>query len=75
MNKEAIKAFIAWLENATEIEINQRIDEIYQLERSGRLSSSGMADLKLARRLIDEELIARLELSQSSAITGGEQAG
>jgi|GEM_PF-1431360 len=64
MNKETIKAFIAWLESATAEEIHRRIEEIRFLEASARLTKDGQADLALARRLIDEELIARLDLSR-----------
>lgn len=71
MNKETIKAFIAWLETATEDEINRRVEEIRSLEKSAQLSEEGMADLRLARRLINEELIARLDLSRGSALRDG----
>ena len=73
MNKETIKAFIAWLEAASEDEISQRIEEIRSLEKSAQLSAEGRADLRQVRRLIDEELIARLDLSQTqgSASRGG----
>ena len=66
MNKETIKAFIAWLESASIEEINQRIKDIRSLEETGHLSHDGRADLRLARRLIDEELIARLDLSRDA---------
>ena len=71
MNKETIKAFIAWLETAAEEEINQRVEDIRSLEKSAQLSSEGMGDLRLARRLISEELIARLDLSRGSVSCDG----
>ena len=71
MNKETIKAFIAWLESASVEEINQRIEEIRVLEQAGQLSRDGRADLRLARRLIDEELIARLDLSRDAVRRDG----
>jgi len=70
MDKEAIKAFIDWLEIADIGAIHARIEEIRKLEESGRLSDSGLADLRLARRLIDEELISRLDLAQVKARHG-----
>ena len=66
MDKATIKAFIAWLEQATDEEIEARIEEIHRLEQSGNLGADGKADLRLARRLIDEELIARLDLSRAA---------
>lgn len=71
MNKETIKAFIAWLETATDDEISRRVEEIHSLEKSAQLSRDGKRDLRLARRLINEELIARLDLSRGSAPHGG----
>jgi hypothetical protein len=63
MDKETIKAFIAWLESATEEEILQRREEARNAQVS---TSEGKADVRLALRLIDEELIARLDLKRLS---------
>lgn len=61
MDKDTIKAFIAWLETATEEEILQR----RELAQKAQVSTyEGKADIRLALRLIDEELIARLDLKQ-----------
>jgi hypothetical protein len=65
MDKETIKAFIAWLEEASLGEIQRRVEEIKAVEASRNLSTEGLADLRLARRLIDEELIARLDFSRA----------
>lgn len=59
MDKETIKAFIAWLETAAEEEILQRREQALKVQVSTR---EGKADVRLALRLIDEELIARLDL-------------
>jgi pyridoxine/pyridoxamine 5'-phosphate oxidase len=61
MDKDAIKAFIAWLETATEEEILQRREQALKAQVS---THEGKADVRLALRLIDEELIARLDLKQ-----------
>lgn len=63
MDKETIKAFIAWLESATEEEILQRREEARKAQVS---TNEGKADVRLALRLIDEELIARLDLKRLS---------
>jgi hypothetical protein len=60
MNKETIKAFILWLENASEDEIKAHRD--YILAREALITTrEGKSDVRLALRLIDEELLARLE--------------
>ena len=61
MDKDTIKAFITWLETATEEEILQRREQALKAQLSTR---EGKADVRLALRLIDEELIARLDLKQ-----------
>jgi len=61
MDKEAIKAFIAWLETASEEEILKRRDQALSARVSTR---EGKSDVRLALRLIDEELIARLDLKR-----------
>ncbi|WP_017926593.1 MULTISPECIES: hypothetical protein [unclassified Thioalkalivibrio] len=63
MDKETIKAFIAWLEAATEQEILDRRQQALNAQVSTR---EGRADINLALRLIDEELLARLDLKSQS---------
>ena len=63
MDKDTIKAFIAWLETATEEEILQRREQALKAQVS---THEGKADVRLALRLIDEELIARLDLKRLS---------
>ncbi|MDO9106426.1 MAG: hypothetical protein Q7U57_15865 [Methylovulum sp.] len=63
MNKLTIKAFIAWLDTATTEQIASKKDEIFRAYECVS-SREGKADLRLCLRLIDEELIARLELSR-----------
>ncbi|MDP2762205.1 MAG: hypothetical protein Q8O64_17700 [Sideroxyarcus sp.] len=62
MNKETIKAFILWLENSSDSEIEARRQLILSKVKS--VSRDGMADVRLALRLIDEEVLARIELSR-----------
>ena len=63
MDKETIKAFIAWLESASIEEIEKRRDLF--IETSKKVStSSGRSDIKFGLKLIDEELVARLELAK-----------
>jgi len=67
MNKEAIKAFIAWLETASEAEIEARRQRCLTVLTQERVSTAqGKADVALALRLIDEECLARLELGQGA---------
>ncbi|MEJ2405360.1 MAG: hypothetical protein P8171_13875 [Candidatus Thiodiazotropha sp.] len=61
MDKDTIKAFISWLETAMEEEILQRREQALKAQVS---TQEGKADVRLALRLIDEELIARLDLKQ-----------
>ncbi|MDX1252188.1 MAG: hypothetical protein IDH49_08095 [Gammaproteobacteria bacterium] len=61
MEKETIKNFIHWLESATEEEIMSRIEEVRAAHK--KISSrEARADLNLALRLIDEELLTRMDL-------------
>ena len=61
MNREVIQAFIAFLESASEAEIQQaRQDALEQVS-----STEGRADVGLCLRLIDEEILARLELARN----------
>ncbi|PIV15737.1 MAG: hypothetical protein COZ20_02075 [Gallionellales bacterium CG_4_10_14_3_um_filter_54_96] len=64
MNKATIKAFILWLENATDEEIEAHRQLI--LSKIKSVSRDGMADVRLALRLIDEEVLARVELRRAS---------
>lgn len=55
-----IKAFLHWLEEANEAMLNQRRDGIQAAIK--RVSPpEGRADVRLALRLLDEEVLARLE--------------
>ena len=60
MNKETIKKFIEWLENSSDDEIEAHRQFI--LGKMKSISSEGRADVKLSLRLIDEEVLARIEL-------------
>ncbi|KXS30379.1 MAG: hypothetical protein AWT59_3496 [Candidatus Gallionella acididurans] len=62
MNKETIKAFILWLENSSDSEIEARRQLI--LSKTKSVSRDGMSDVRLALRLIDEEVLARIELGK-----------
>ena len=62
MNKETIKAFILWLENSSDSEIEARRQLI--LSKTKSVSRDGMSDVRLALRLIDEEVLARIELGR-----------
>lgn len=67
MNKETIRRFISWLDQATDEEIQARKRVVIQaLEKIS--SREGKSDIRLVLRLIDEEVIARLEVgSQKSS--------
>ncbi|MGZ8256918.1 MAG: hypothetical protein ACXWTX_04010 [Gallionella sp.] len=62
MNKETIKAFILWLESSSDDEIEARRQLV--LSKMKQVSRDGMADVRLALRLIDEEVLARIELGR-----------
>lgn len=62
MNKETIKNFIEWLEHSRDEEIESHRQHI--LEKKKSVSRDGMADVRLALRLIDEEVLARIELER-----------
>ncbi len=69
MNKHTIKSFIAWLDTATEAQISAKREEVSKT--FAQVSSrEGTADLRLCLRLIDEEIIARLELSRLDSRPG-----
>lgn len=65
MDKDVVKGFFNWLESATDSELDvqrEKIDAAYR-----RISTrEGKADLNLARRLLDEEILARLSLKTRS---------
>jgi len=63
MNKETIKAFIAWLETASDEEISVRRTLIVNQPVN---TQEGKADIKLALPLLDEEMLARLERGRVS---------
>ncbi|HID81755.1 MAG TPA: hypothetical protein EYP51_05200 [Thiotrichales bacterium] len=60
MDKTAIKTLIAWLASASDDDIQDKLDEINLAEKKVK-SKEGLSDLALARRLIDEEIISRLD--------------
>jgi hypothetical protein len=61
MNKETIRHFINWLDQACDQDIQLRRE--MALEALGKISSrEGKSDIRLVLRLIDEEVIARLEV-------------
>lgn len=63
LDKETIKNFLRWLESASDQEIDKKQQEI--LNTYQRISSrEGKADLNLAARLLDEEILARLSLKK-----------
>ncbi len=63
MDKEAIKGFLRWLEEASDAELDARREDIQQAWR--RVSSrEGKADINLALRLLDEEVLSRLSLKK-----------
>ena len=66
MNKATIKLFICWLECADRGEIIQKHREFEETLAEVR-SREVKADLRLGLRLIDEELLARMELGHSGA--------
>lgn len=63
MNKETIKSFIIWLENASDEDIADRCRLIMNQQEMIQ-TREGKADLRLALRLIDEEYLARLDLGR-----------
>jgi hypothetical protein len=62
MNKETIKKFIEWLENSGDEEIEAHRQ--YILGKMKSISSDGRSDVRLSLRLIDEEILARIELKR-----------
>ena len=67
MDKATIKRFIAWCDEASEVELDARRKEILALQ--GKVSAQGLADVRLALRLLDEEALARLDLARLSSVT------
>ena len=62
MDKEAIKNFINWLEYANDEELRVKREE-KMLAFQKVSSKEGRADINLAMRLYDEEIISRLALT------------
>ncbi|KXS30940.1 MAG: hypothetical protein AWT59_2938 [Candidatus Gallionella acididurans] len=62
MNKETIKKFIEWLESSGDEEIEAHRQ--YILGKMKSISSDGRSDVRLSLRLIDEEILARIELKR-----------
>lgn len=60
MNRETIKAFISWLESASDAEIQEHRKAILE-GFTGVSSREGRRDFNLALRLLDEEVIARIQ--------------
>ncbi len=61
MNKETIRHFINWLDQASDQDIQLRREMAH--EALDKISSrEGKSDIRLVLRLIDEEVIARLEV-------------
>jgi hypothetical protein len=61
MNKYTIRNFLAWLDQASDEQIQAR--KKAAIEALDKVSSrEGKSDINLVLRLIDEELIARLEV-------------
>lgn len=73
MDKQTIKSFIRWLEEATEDELDTRRGEI-KAAFTKVASPEGKADVRLALRLVDEEVIARLELLNAQTTKTQQQA-
>lgn len=65
MDKEIIKAFIRWLEDSgtTEQELLSRRDS-FREALTKVTSPEAKADIKLGLRLLDEELLARMEIGR-----------
>lgn len=61
MNKNSIRKFVDWLESASVDEIREHQQFIAESMKDVR-TRDGRADLRLALRLIDEELVARGDL-------------
>jgi hypothetical protein len=60
MDKAGIKAFMIWLETASEEDLARHQEFI--LARAGMITTrEGKADLRLALRLLEEEVLARIQ--------------
>lgn len=63
MDKETIKLFMRWLEDANAQELDAKRQEIQSTYK--RVSSrEGRSSLNLALRLLDEEILSRLALKK-----------
>lgn len=65
MDKPTIKSFIAWLETASDKQLAERQEQALKTLDLVK-SQEVRADVRLAIRLIDEELMARLQLAQQA---------
>lgn len=64
MDKQAILNFMRWLDTASDEAIEEH--RLYIISKSKNVGRDGRADVNLALRLLDEEVIARLSLRRSS---------
>jgi len=64
MDKLAIINFMRWLDTASDDEIEEH--RLYIVSKSKNVGRDGKADVNLALRLLDEEVIARLSLRRSA---------
>jgi len=64
MDKQAILNFMRWLDTATDEEIEEH--RLFIVSKSKNVGRDGRADVNLALRLLDEEVIARLSLRRKA---------
>jgi hypothetical protein len=67
MDKETIRSFLQWLDGASLEEIERRKQDFLKT-RSMVTSSEAKSDIRLGLRLIDEELVARLDLGRTHVL-------
>lgn len=65
MDKEVLKSFLRWLDQASLDEIEQRRKE-FERQRSKISTREGLRDLNLGLRLMDEEIVNRLSASRQT---------
>lgn len=65
MDKETIKRFIAWLESASPDELRQKRKDIREAGLQVE-TDEGRDGIKLASRLLDEEIVSRLAVRQAT---------
>jgi hypothetical protein len=73
MDRSTIKGFIRWTEEATDEELAAKRERLKEA-KAQITSPEGKADLRLAFRLLDEEVMARLELAHSYSYPQRKQA-